>query len=382
MFSFDALALEERRILDSVPSLIENAFPVPGRFRRTLPSDIAGLSKMLTDGRGQRSLSYLTRPNYLSAYLRYYLPWNLCRLCIILPNLDIPLECGGTVTDLGSGPLTFACALWISRPGLRAVPIEFDCVDRSAPALEAGKKFFNALSAGNCKWKINLIKEDIDFRKPAGGRTGIRKKPDLLCAVNIFNEIYESIPHNNASALKKMAEKTALYLHYHASERTQTLTVEPGVPQSGKFISLLRDELNKLGHPPASPCPHTLACPLLTGGRQSKRWCHFAADAKEAPKELHRLSAAAGIPKERLVFSYLLTGKAKQTPALLRVISDPFALPDYKFGRYCCSERGLVLLCGEKRTIEKTVSGSLVTPNFAGDGQRDKKSGALLAFIK
>ncbi|MDR0503731.1 MAG: small ribosomal subunit Rsm22 family protein [Treponema sp.] len=402
MFSYNSLPRESRHVLDSVPSLIEETFPIPGRFKKSLPSDIAELSRLLTDRRGERSLSYLSRANFLSAYLRYFLPWNLFRLCVIFPALDISLCSGDSVTDFGSGPLTFASALWISRPDLRAISIEINCIDRSGPALEAGVKFFNALCGDNSKWIINIIKEELDFRKPSlPARIKKGKKPVLIAAVNLFNEIYETLPHSNASALKKMAADIAVSLHNYASMRANILTVEPGVPQSGKFISLLRDEFIKLNRPPASPCPHTLHCPLQMNFSPSdsqkhpqtknsrsdrKRWCHFAAGTVGVPKELHCLSAAAGIPKDRLVFSYLMTGKAQDNYSpvphkSVRVLSDSFALPDYQYGRYCCGEKGLVLLYGERKEIEKTACGSLVTPVFAENGRRDKKSGALLAKI-
>jgi hypothetical protein len=64
-----------------------------------------------------------------------------------------------------------------------------------------------------------------------------------------------------------------------------------------------------------------------------------------------------------------------------RVISDAFALPHNRYGRYGCSSQGLILLTGEKRLIEKAASGSLVTPTFAANGQRDAKSGALVAAL-
>jgi len=380
MVSFDTLPPQTRRILDSVPSLIEKTFPIPGRFRAKLPSQVAELSHLLTGGRGERRLSYLSRPNFLSAYLYYFLPWNLYRLCLLLPNLDLAIRDGDTIIDMGSGPLTFVCALWIARPDLRSLPLEFHCTDRSAPALEAGNKFFTAL-AGNSPWKIHLEREDIDFRK-----TNVTRKKNaasFVCAVNVFNEIYENIPHNNTEELRRMAFKIAFIMHEQAAENAVIFTVEPGVPQSGHFISFLRGAFLELGRSVLSPCTHMGACPA--SGRE-KRWCHFAFDTKDAPKELHRLSAAAGIPKERLVFSFLLTGGVNENHANMerektRIISDAFALPNNLFGRYGCCSKGLVLVTGNKSRIEQIVSGSLITPAFITNA-RDAKSGALIAEVQ
>jgi hypothetical protein len=63
---------------------------------------------------------------------------------------------------------------------------------------------------------------------------------------------------------------------------------------------------------------------------------------------------------------------------MLRVISDAFPLQNSSFGRYCCSQHGLVLLKGEKNVIEKAASGTFVNASIKHGG-KDPKSGALLA---
>jgi len=370
--------------------LLEKTFPIPQRFRNRLPRDIAELSHLLTNQRGQRSLSYLTRPEYLSAYLHYFLPWNIYRLCILLPGLDLRLKEGSVIADIGCGPLTFACALWISRNDLHDTPVEINCIDRSGPALEAGKKLFNALSGAQSKWKINLLKKEIDFRK-TNYLLKDNKKASLICAVNIFNEIYDRLAHTDTEALKQTAKNAAAILHNAVNENSQQadsssiLIIEPGVPRSGKFISLLRDELLKTGHHPISPCTHTSDCPFIS--RQKEKWCHFAYSTENAPKELIKLSVSAKLPKDRLVFSYLFTSNSGSSPdsGLLRVISDAFPLNEEKqarglFGRYACSSLGLVLLKGNKNQMDKAASGSLIKAEIKTE--RDKKSGALTGEIK
>ncbi|MDR1836132.1 MAG: rRNA methyltransferase [Treponema sp.] len=391
----DTLPLETSHILNSVPALINKTFPMPGRFRSSLPSQIAELSGLLTNRRGDRLLSYLGRPNYLSAYLHYFLPWNLYRLCILLHSLNITLVSGDTITDLGSGPLTFISALWIARPDLRTIPLEINCIDRCAPALEAGNKFLTAICAvtgegKNIAWKVNLLREDIDVRRPVFRK---RKQAALVCAVNLFNEIYEGLAHNNAEGLKRIAANAARLMHNEASTNASILTVEPGVPQSGRFIAFLRAAFLELKRPPVSPCTHTKACPLAGGLRtegaapprrthgEKKRWCHFAFEPVDAPKEFHLLSAAAKIPKDRLVLSFLLTGTLTEHSAKVRVISDAFPLPHNRFGRYGCCAQGFVLLAGSKEHIEKMNSGNLVTPVLTTN-ERDAKSGALIMEIK
>jgi len=361
-----------RLSLDGIPALIDRAFPLPARFRSSLPKDVAELSRLLTSGRGERRLSYMGRPPLLSAYLRYFLPWNLYRLCRLLPALGITLSAGDKITDLGCGPLTFACALWICREDLRSVPLEFNCVEQNRSALDAGKTFFSALVGENSPWKINAIKGDLKTTKT--------QTASLVCAVNVFNEMYGDISRSNENSLSLNAEKTSRLLAGYGSATSAFLVVEPGFPRCGEFVSLLRGAFLEQEIRPVSPCPHDKTCPI----NGKKRWCHFAFETDDAPEALHRLSAAAGLPKERAVLSFLYASRKGQPTAgkesTLRVISDAFPLPHNRFGRYCCSSRGLALLSGERTAIEKNTCGSLV--NAVIKEERDTKSGALIAALK
>jgi ribosomal protein RSM22 (predicted rRNA methylase) len=310
------------------------------------------------------------KDSLLSAYLRYFLPWNLYRLCRLLPDLDICLSAGDKVTDLGCGPLTFACALWICREDLRSVPFEFNCVDQNKSALEAGRKFFLALAGEKSPWKVNTVKGDLKTLKT--------RNAALVCAVNVLNEMYGDISRSNENSLALNAEKTSRLLAGYGSASSAFLVVEPGFPRCGEFISLLRGAFLEEGIRPLSPCPHDKICPM-----RQKRWCHFAFETDDAPEALHRLSAAAKLPKERAVLSFLFanrTGQAQSgTANTLRIISDAFPLPHNRFGRYCCSDKGLSLLVGEKSVIEKNTCGSLVKAVIKEE--RDPKSGALIAEL-
>ncbi|MDR1587966.1 MAG: rRNA methyltransferase [Treponema sp.] len=416
---FDSPGPDIRRIPDGIPGLINKTFPLPERFRAALPADVAELSRLFTSGRGERKLSYLARPNLLSAYLRFFLPWNLYRLCRLLPSLDIPLSPGGAVVDLGAGPLTLAAALWISRPEFRVLPLEFCCIDRSAAVLEAGKKFFSALAefcppegGGKCPWKIKTLRGSVGVKGVLlpGGRAADFKHglckggpAALVCAVNVFNEMYGDV--YRPEELRRYAEHSAGFLCGLSGVSGSVLVVEPGVPRSGEFISALRSALIEKGRVPLSPCPHAGACPFpggkgaadgkggaggrRRGGAGKGRWCHFAFDTKDAPGELSRLSVAAGLPKERAVLSFLFAGQpadgaGRQSPSI-RVISDAFPLNDGSYGRYGCSGQGLALVTGNRGAVEKTGSGALLSAIDCAiseaPARRDPRSGALLVKL-
>ena len=375
-------------VLESLLRVIEKTFPVPGRFRSGLPRDVAELSRLLTSARPDREGGYLGRPNLLSAYLRYFLPWNVFRLYRLLSLVSGPfpgLTGGDAVTDLGSGPLTLPVALWLFRPELRKIDLEFRCVDHTGSVLEAGRKLFAALKAAESgsfrsAWKIRTIRDSINA--PVRG-----EKAALVTAVNVFNEMYQR--DDPASA----AEKAAGILDRSAGG--SILVMEPGIPKSGAFIAALRDALLERGKKIAAPCTHEGPCPLpgvyerpgehgrknVGPGRGNAKWCHFAFDTAEAPAELHGLSAAAGIPKERATLSFLLAGKAGSVDhPKIRVISDVFPVPG-GWGRYGCGEKGLILLRGSKPEIERITPGTAMEYEENGHAEFDAKTGALIVNV-
>jgi len=402
---FPPLSEETRKTLASIPALVEKTFPIPARFRAALPADVAELFSFLTFQRTERGASYLGKPALLSAYLRYYLPWNIYRLCRLFAALPLDLKKDDAINDLGAGPLTLAISLWISRPDLRDTPLEFRCVDKTAAVLVAGKKLFAALTEGSgCPWTVRTIRGEIcGFGRQRGKALSveIRGKPAALsAAVNVYNELFWDFSPMDKEGLERFAFSQARLLSSLTESSGSVLIVEPGIPRSGEFISLLRSSLIKEKRPPLAPCPHCGPCPLsgkpAHGRSQSKaKWCHFALSTEDAPDELHKLSAAMKLPKERAALSFVLAGKAAAQNApksagwtKIRIISDCFPLlvdlPGARggegkaWGRYGCSERGLVLVTGSRRAIEASLPGTLEELTLE-DGRIDSKSGAYIA---
>lgn len=383
--------------LEGFSALVDKAFPLPQRFRRGLPGDVAELSRLLTAGRGDRQDGYLGRPAMLSAYLRYFLPWNIYRLSRLLPALPLPLSAGAALTDLGSGPLTLPLALWISRPDLRETPLDFRCLDRTGAVLDAGKQLFYALAGRDSPWTIRTIRASLGATVKGPGAS-------LVTAVNVFNEIFWT----DHRMLSSLADKNARLLSALSLKTGSLLVVEPGIPRSGEFIGALRASLIDRGRMPAAPCPHAGICPFpgrrsFSGnphpagpkdsglpGKTSAKWCHFAFETEGAPRALHSLSAAAGLPKERAALSFLLAGPVVNTghkdpsppPAAgeifpVRIISDPFPIPS-GYGRYGCSALGAILVTGTREAMEKQISGTLLRLARRSPERRDPKSGALI----
>jgi ribosomal protein RSM22 (predicted rRNA methylase) len=384
--------------MDELLKTIDKTFPLPRRFRPGLPKDVAELSALFTSRRYERSLSYLGKPNLLSAYLRYFLPWNVYRLCRLLPSLNLELKTGDAILDLGSGPLSFVLALWFSRPDLRDIPLEFYCIDQTPSVLEAGRKIFGAITspentADKIKWKIKTLRGELGRnghilinRKIVGPEQICNGKgAALVCAVNVYNEIFWELSPADKDGLRNLAEQNSRLL-CSCGKDCSVLIVEPGIPRSGAFISGLRSSLIEQGFEINSPCPHNESCSFPGEGKGKAKWCHFPFNTDDAPELLHKLSNAAGIPKERAVMSFLFahnsshikSQKKARNSTQVRVISDSFPVGRL-YGRYACSVQGPVLATGSKAKMETIDSGSLINVNI--NGNRDQKSGALTGEV-
>jgi hypothetical protein len=403
---FGSLSKDTRALLDAFPEIVQSVMPLDSKKQLLLPTGIRDLSHELTDERGERRVGYLNDPAVLSAYVRYYMWWNLVRLTRLFTTLPITLADGDAAVDLGSGPLTLPVALWMARPDLRARKITWYCVDISQNALSAGEEIFLALAArtGEEPWQIVRVKGECGV--------SLRRRVKLVASANMFNELFWDNPLPLEAQSKHHAEEIASYAEPEAS----ILVIEPGIPRAGRFVSLMRDSLARLAFAPVAPCPHEGTCPFP--GLRYGKWCHFVFDTSDAPAKLHRLSDEAGLVKERAALSFIyaerkaVTGEdvsAEGTDGVVssvtqddaapservsrlsdlftglrvRVTSDPIKLPDYYVGRYGCSERGMVMLTGTYQAADwlKTCnSGSLVEvpqPDMKNP-EIDPKTGAIV----
>ena len=405
---FSSLKQAARKTEASLKDLalaVDKAYPIPGRHKNKLKFDVAEISSLFTHSRQERGVSYLGKPNLLSAYLRYFLPWNVYRLCRLLPALPLHLKDGDAVVDLGSGPLSLVLALWISRPELRKLNLEFRCIDRTSHVLEAGKKIFEALvnvennvptSGDGQKWKIKTIKGEIQENGQLS--VPIHGKPAALVgAVNVYNEIFWNFSPMDKTALRNLSVQSGHLLKTLCAADGNILIVEPGIPRSGEFTSMLRAALIDQSMPPLSPCTHERECPFpghdshpkerKIGGKA--KWCHFSFNVDGVPDDLVKLSAAAGIPKDRSFLSFLLAGKKESggstdgVPANgivpVRIISESFPVGD-RMGCYGCTAAGAALcLLPEKENADRFHSGSEAMIKLGS--RRDSKSGALIGDL-
>lgn len=395
LFDIKNLPDDAQKVLRDFDQIAQAAMPANSKQLVALPKIIRELSHQMTDDRGSRRLGYMNEKTFLASYVRYFMWWNLVRLARLFANLDFDfLSGGGVCLDIGSGPLTLPCALWLARPDLRQKKLVWYVMDISQLALSLGEEIFLSVAAatGGEPWKIVRVKG------PLG--TAVKEKARFVTCANMFNELLQSRGGEPPDYLaKKYSQALFKYLDFEsggpanegraasegsaASDRggPAVFLAEPGTPNSARFVSLMRDAFIRRGLFALAPCPHQQSCPM-DGRRAGKggangKWCNFAFDTDDAPKKLLALSAKAGIPKERAVISFVLassetackpkncgTRESDASPksvdekksfasprsgGLLRVASDIIRLPPERegqkprVGHYACSEQGLVL---------------------------------------
>ncbi|WP_051693874.1 small ribosomal subunit Rsm22 family protein [Desulfohalovibrio reitneri] len=358
---FPPLPEESWRTLCAYDKVIQRGAPLPPRHRGGLPRHVRDLSRALTSQRGKSfATDYMGRPAELAAYVHYFLPWNLIRLGRLFGGLDLNLEEGSTILDLGAGPLTAVQAMWLARPDLRGKRLRWLCLDRAGKSLKTGADLFRAL-AGDTPWKIETVQ--APFARPP------RVKANLVMAANTLNELTRQKGGKAASPVEQAVQS----LRRPLAKGGRLLLVEPGTRQAVQGLTSLRTALIESGLYPSSPCPHTVECPMP--GEHGKPWCHFTF-TQNPPPFLASLGKAAGLGKEEAALSYLFLGEeVPERTDLARVVSQSISTTSGQ-ARYACTERGLTLV---RLGRTDAPSGSLIRVHWPSGGHKDPKSGALLA---
>lgn len=357
---FLPLTEENQAQLDRFGSVLARTFPLRGKHLEALPHAIREMSRNLTTERVEVHTNYMGDARYLSAYLNYFLPWNLYRLSRLFTGLALDVPDGGTIVDLGTGPLTAIMALWICRPELRDRKLNITCVDRTPKPMASGLKLFQELAGKDSPWRIKTVKANITDK--------LLHKADLLIAANTYNEL--NWTGRNA---EEQAIRIATGLARSLTPEGRLVIVETGVRITGKIISTLREQLMLQGLFPAAPCTHSGPCPMPGAGRNA--WCHFNFNVAGSPEWLREISAKAGLAKKSVSLNFVYMARTEpETWGMVRAVSEPFPIPEGT-GQYGCAERGMVLISlPDKHRF--LFPGQAFHPNWPPNPGRDKKTGA------
>ena len=356
LFDIKKIPQDAQKIIEEFDQIVQGVRPLNSRQLQQLPQDIRSLSHQMTDDRASRRLGYMNENAQLSSYVRYFTWWNLVRLTRLFSNLPDSLFSfnnsegeGGICLDLGSGPLTVVTALFLARPELRTRALTWYCLDVSANSMALGEDVFLSVCARlNCQpWKIIRVKGSFG--------TSIKQKASFITCANMFNELDQASDMPPEFKVKKYYDQ----LVHYAAKSARYILVEPGVPKAARTLSLLRERFIKSGSSIVAPCPHSADCPMSGFGAYTgskNKWCNFAFETGDAPRNLQKLSDQAKLPKERATLSFIAVQTAvpvlrqAQEPhedkatSLIRVTSDEFRLPNYMSGFYACTEHGLALV--------------------------------------
>lgn len=391
---FSSLSDWAKVALELLPDALQKVWPLSTRHRRCLPDDIRRLSALLTTGRHELAsgFSYWSDSGFTSAYLYYFLPWNLVRLSGVLPELPLSApenddnDAPAIWWDAGSGPLTLPMALWLSKPQWHDSPIKVWASDNAERPLKLGRALFHEWGriVDRPTWEMRIEKSrftNLERGLSTIGNLEWKEKkhgPWLFSAANFLNEIVERgrrgraegrVHHNLANSIFP-----ADSLDWCSG---QMLFVEPGTRLGSRMIMQAREEALERGMPVLYPCTHQSACPLQRGD-SGKTWCHFCAASNYAPEWLRTLSRKCGLDKKRLSLSILFLGRKvisnfHERVGLARIISDRIFLPDLKItARYACMKAGIILL--EDRG--EHAYGDIIRISLGNNnGLKDKKHG-------
>lgn len=411
-----SLSGDARKLLETLSRALATVRPLRTAHRKTLPRDIADLSRLLTVDRAELHHPYWGSPGLASAYMHYFLPWNIVRLARLLAALPLPdprlwLDRGlrPWLLDAGSGPLTLPLALWLARPDWRSLPLGVLALDTAALPLDLGRRLLQAwaeLAGQPLAWTLSTARGPLEHLPRHAARLLRDRGGDgtpsvwMVSAANVLNELYgkgadheaaatddsdagDAEEENAATAGRLPGVLDALApLLWEGPEGNDApapaaLFVEPGTRLGGKTIMRLRTLALEGGLSSPAPCPHDGECPLLADRRRG--WCHFTFDSDGAPGWLRALSEQAGLAKSSLSLAPLLLVPAEKaaSPAAdaVRILSAPFRVPGLRGeARYACSARGLLLL----ERAEALPSGALLHAAVPQEPAVDARSGALV----
>lgn len=316
--------------------------------RDRLAQAVADLSRLFTKDRALLKADYLDQAGHAAAYLRYFLPVNLCKIQILFDEL--PQEwseqgAGGClrILDLGSGPGAGGLAAldWVHQHRPEQVKdLTVVAVDVSAGALKLARSLWETYGRESGVADGTLITHEGNLERMSNGvwlSQIERQAPyDVIIAANCLNELFP----RHSDPIQAKVELLTLLLSKLAPTGTLML-IEPALRDTSRALHEMRDRLvqEQLGTI-YSPCLHEHRCPALVNPFD---WCHEER-IWEPPPEIKQIDDAVGFIKDALKFSYLLLRKDGRTIVdrsadVYRVVSELREMKGEKRA-WLCNELG------------------------------------------
>lgn len=309
---------------------------------------VADLSRLFTKDRAALKAGYLDHAAHAAAYLKYFLPVNLCKVRILLDEMpqNWPEQESGRpirVLDVGSGPGAGALAVldWLHqhRPG-RIKDLTVVAVDASVEALKQARSLWQSYCLESGLTDGRLITHEGNLERVSNGAWLGQIEPqapyDLIIAANCLNELFP----RNVDPVQAKVELVTQLLARLAPAGT-VMIVEPALRDTSRALHHMRDRLVQEKRCTIySPCLHEDSCPALVNPFD---WCHEER-SWEPPSEIQQIDDEVGFIKDALKFSYLLLRKDGRTivdrrPDVYRVVSELRELKGEKRA-WLCNELG------------------------------------------
>ena len=161
LFDENKVPADSRKIIENFEEIVANVRNLSGKQKVSLYATIKNLSHQLTDDRNSRRLGYMNEASSISAYISYFMWWNLVRMTRLFSNLPktafepLANSQNPVAIDIGSGTLTVVISLWLARPELRNKKIKWYCMDLSQTALAAGEDLYFSIAAKTIKGEVS-----------------------------------------------------------------------------------------------------------------------------------------------------------------------------------------------------------------------------------
>jgi len=232
-----------------------------------------------------------------AAYALYFAPINFAKIKFLLPKTNAAVSEGKQlrVLDYGCGPGTASLAVTSHFSGA----IDILAIDRSAEALEIGRRLSAAFLIKKCESTIRFEKAGFNWQS---------QKYNLIIAANVLNELEPAEGQNLLRNFVDSLESSGILL-----------ILEPALQTLTRQAMHHRDWLlkNFSGLRPIFPCTRGDDCPMLKHSQHD--WCHGEL-AWERPRLIRQFDELLGFNKHRIKYSAFIFQKEGQMLPGYRVV--------------------------------------------------------------
>jgi small ribosomal subunit Rsm22 len=302
------------------------------------------LNVAFTQERAFLPKNYLSRKEFRSGYILYFLPVNALKVASLLepipPENIVKDGCVNlTILDVGSGPGTgmLGTMLFLEKKmsGVSSVRLRWILLDQNRQSLQDAAALHDLVLHD---WRERFPKIEISSEIRLENRDVFSGKisksvpsADLILCLNVLGELFE----NRRRPLMGDLLQNVL------TPTGRMLVMEPALQGTTRDLMELRDDIlsRELGFVHA-PCLHQSACPMRIAN--DRDWCHTYIPW-ERPPWIEKIDRLVAIRKDYLKCSYLLMGREpppSRSKDVWRVVSGPLNSKG-KSERLLCGEEGL-----------------------------------------